>query len=316
MRPLPRRGLVLAVAALLLGGCGTGGSPHDRDAPGGATPTAQISHSAGASGSPTGPTGGAPEAAPRPAQRPARPWNVHPASVAAIGDSITAGFNACDPFADCPDASWATGSRGSVNSLSVRLGDGARSWNFARSGAHVTDLPKQARAAAAHRPAMVTVLVGANDACAADVPSMTSVADFRTAFGDTMSYLHRTLPSTQILVASIPDLEHLWSVGRANPVEKQLWRLGLCPTMLKDADSQSASARSRRTAVADRVTAYDTVLSQECARYPRCRYDGGAVHRYPFGTGELSKWDWFHPNKAGQAQLARILAGVVLAAAS
>ncbi|MEE4544437.1 SGNH/GDSL hydrolase family protein [Streptomyces sp. V4-01] len=281
------------------------------------TPTAQISHSAAGSASPAAPGGGAPAAAARPpVRRPARPWNAHPASVAAIGDSITAGFNACDPFSDCPEASWATGSRGAVDSLSVRLGDGARSWNFARSGAHVTDLPAQARAAAAHRPAMVTVLIGANDACAPDLAAMTSVADFRTALHDTLSYLHRTLPGTQILVASIPDLEHLWSVGRANPVEKQLWRLGLCPTMLKDADSQSAAARTRRAAVSGRVTAYDAVLDQECARYARCRYDGGAVHRYPFGAGDLSRWDWFHPNKAGQARLAEILAAVVLAAAS
>jgi lysophospholipase L1-like esterase len=320
MRTLPRRGLILAVAALLLGGCGTGGSQHDRGAPGRVTPTAQISHSPGGSASAAAPDGGAPAGAHPPARQPARPparpWNVHPVSVAAIGDSITAGFNACDPFADCPDASWATGSHNAVDSLSVRLGDGGHSWNLARSGAHVTDLPRQAKAAAAHRPAMVTVLIGANDACAPDLGAMTSVGDFRTAFGDTLSYLHRTLPGTQILVASIPDLEHLWSVGRANPVEKQLWRLGLCPTMLKDADSQSAAARTRRTAVAARVTAYDAVLDQECARYKRCRYDGGAVHRYPFGTGELSKWDWFHPNKAGQAQLARILAAVVLTAAS
>ena len=56
--------------------------------------------------------------------------------------------------------------------------------------------------------------------------------------------------------------------------------------------------------------AYNAVLGQVCGRYARCRYDGGAVFRYPFGTGDLSRWDWFHPNERGQGALARILAGV------
>lgn len=244
---------------------------------------------------------------------PARPWNTRPPSVAALGDSITRGFDACHPFEDCPEVSWATGTRAGVSSVSARLGAGTRTWNLARSGAHVADLPRQARAAAAHHPAMVTVLIGANDACAPTLGAMTTVADFRASFSRALSYLHRALPGTQVLVASVPDLEHLWSVGRSDVVESQLWRLGLCPTMLSDPDSTTPAATARRTAVRERVVAYNTVLSQECARYPRCRYDGGAVFRFPFGTGQLSTWDWFHPNAAGQAELARVLSAVVRA---
>jgi hypothetical protein len=130
-----------------------------------------------------------------------------------------------------------------------------------------------------------------------------------------MSYLHRVLPGTQVLVASIPDLLRLYTVGIGNPLEKQLWRLGLCPAMLKDADSHSASAERRRAGVHDRVAAYNTVLQQVCAGYARCRYDGGAVFRYRFSTGELSRWDWFHPNQKGQTELARILSAVAFGAA-
>ncbi|MFI1091049.1 SGNH/GDSL hydrolase family protein [Streptomyces sp. NPDC020917] len=303
MRMLPRRGLALAVTALLLGGCGVGGSAADRGRAGQVSPTAQISHSAGTEAQ------GAPKQPAQPKQ-PERPWNVHPASVASLGDSITRGFDACDPLADCPEVSWATGTKDGVNSLSARLSAGPRSWNLAQSGARVADLPAQARAAAAHKPAMVTVLIGANDACARDTAAMTPVADFRTAFNGTMAYLHRVLPGTQVLVASIPDLEHLWSVGRGNVLARELWKLGLCPTMLKDSDSQGADAQARRTEVRNRVISYNTVLAQVCQRYDRCRFDGGAVFRYPFGTGQLSKWDWFHPNQDGQAELARILAGV------
>lgn len=307
MRPLLRNGLALAVGAVLLGGClsgcSSGGSPEGERAPTAGSPTAHTSHSAQA----------AAPAVPAAPAAPARPWNVHPASVAALGDSITRGFDACKPLSDCPEVSWATGSRTGVGSIAHRLtatAPATRSWNLAGTGARVSDLRAQAQAAAAHRPAMVTVLIGANDACASGLSRMTPVADFRSDFGAAMAYLHKALPSSQILVASIPDLQRLWSVGRSNVLGKQVWKLGLCPTMLDDPDSQSAAATSRRTAVRDRVVAYNKVLGQVCGQYERCRYDGGAVFGYRFGTDELSTWDWFHPNEKGQEQLAALLAAV------
>jgi len=309
MRRLSRRAVVLAVTALLLGGCGFGGDHPDG---GQRTPSAQISHSGKAAAQ-----GGRRTAAPRGTRRaaaPDRPWNAHPASVVALGDSITRGFDACHPLSDCPQVSWATGSRTSVDSVSARLGVSGR-WNLARSGAHVADLRAQVRAATAHHPAMVTVLIGANDACAADVGAMTPVADFRASFAGALSSLHRALPATQVLVASIPDLERLWSVGRSNVIGREVWKLGLCPAMLDDPTSDSAAARDRRDAVRDRVIAYNSVLGQVCSQYARCRYDGGAVFRYPFTTGDLSAWDWFHPNERGQGRLARLLGAIALSPA-
>lgn len=306
MRQLLRRGLGLTAGVALLAACGLAGSPPDG---GRATATAHVPHSADAER----------RAAPKAPKvvNPMRPWNIHPGSVAALGDSITRGFNACDPLSDCPEASWATGSRTKIDSISQRLvatAPATRSWNLAETGARVADLPAQARAAASYRPAMVTVLIGANDACAASPDDMTSVADFRSAFGAAMAYLHRVLPATQVLVSSIPDLLRLYSVGVTNPLEKQLWKLGLCPAMLGDPDSHSASAQHRRTEVRDRVMAYNSVLRQVCGAYARCRYDGGAVFDYPFTADELSKWDWFHPNQKGQTELARILSAVAFGA--
>jgi lysophospholipase L1-like esterase len=299
MRTLPRRALALLVTALLLGGCSVGGSHSDG---GQGASSAHTSHSGGASAGASG--------TPRRAA-PIRPWSVTPPTVAALGDSITRGFDACKPLSDCPEVSWATGTRTKVDSVTQRLTATAHSWNLAVSGALVSDLPAQARAAAAHKPALVTVLIGANDACATDVDSMTSTEDFRTDFADALSYLHRTLPHTQIVVSSIPDLRRLWSVGRKNPLGKQIWKLGLCPSMLGDADSQSAAADSRRSAVRDRVVAYNSAMGQVCGGYPLCRYDGGAVFDYRFTSDDLSTWDWFHPNESGEAALARILAEVV-----
>ncbi|WNI15375.1 SGNH/GDSL hydrolase family protein [Actinacidiphila sp. ITFR-21] len=301
-RPAVRHGVTAAVVALLLAlvlgglfGCGARGAPPDGRR---ATAPAQIPRSPS-----TGPQR-------RAAPKPARPWNVHPASVAALGDSITRGFDACDPLADCPEVSWATGSRAGVGSLSSRLPVGTAGWNLAESGARVGGLTAQARAAAAHRPAMVTVLIGANDACTASVAAMTPVARFRADFTAALAYLHRVLPDTQILVASIPDLRRLWSVGRTNVLGRQIWKLGLCPSMLKDAEARTPAADARRTAVRDRVIAYNAAMGGACARLPRCRYDNGAVFGYRFTTHDLSRWDWFHPNATGEAKLAALLAGV------
>jgi lysophospholipase L1-like esterase len=304
MRTLWRHGLALSVTAVLLGGCGAGGGGGHAPDGGRRAPTAHSSQSASVPASGSAGPSVSPSHAP-----PARPWNVHPRTVAALGDSITRGFDACHPLSDCPAVSWATGTRRQVDSVSSRLGtDG--SWNLAESGAHVADLPAQARAAAAHRPAMVTVLIGANDACAADTGSMTSVADFRASFAATLAYLHRALPTTQVLVASIPDLRRLWSVGRANPLGREVWKLGLCPTMLDAPTSDAPAATRRRTAVRARVSAYNTVLDQVCAVYSRCRDDDGAVFRYRFDTADLSEWDWFHPNQRGESELARIMSAV------
>ncbi|MEU5700159.1 SGNH/GDSL hydrolase family protein [Streptomyces aurantiacus] len=294
------RGLVVtvvAVVAALVGGAGLTGC----DAVGGDSP---------------GPTGTTARAA-KPSPRPTPAWDRTPRSLAAVGDSITRGFDACSVLTDCPEVSWATGTDAKVNSLAVRLlgatGAARHSWNYAATGSRMSDLPAQMAQAAAKKPELVTVMAGANDACRASVSAMTSVADFRTQFEDALTTLRKTLPKTQVYVSSVPDLKRLWSQGRVNKLGKQIWKLGICPSMLGDADSLSAAATLRRDTVQDRVESYNTVLEEVCAKDRRCRFDGGAVFEYRFGTEQLSHWDWFHPSKDGQARLAEMAYGVVTA---
>ncbi|MFD9463724.1 SGNH/GDSL hydrolase family protein [Streptomyces sp. NPDC060027] len=257
----------------------------------------------GDSSAPSGP-------GPRPSPKPTPVWDRSPESMAAVGDSITRGFDACSVLSDCPEVSWATGSDPQVNSLAVRLlgatGAAERSWNYAVTGARMADLPGQMAQAATRKPELVTVMAGANDACRSSTSAMTSVEDFRTGFQDAMDTLRGTLPKTQVYVSSVPDLKRLWSEGRGNPLGKQVWKLGICPSMLGDADSLDSAATLRRGKVQDRVEAYNQVLREVCAKDRRCRFDGGAVFDYRFGTDQLSHWDWFHPSKNGQARLAEI----------
>ncbi|MER5459455.1 SGNH/GDSL hydrolase family protein [Streptomyces sp. NPDC002668] len=247
----------------------------------------------------------------RPSPSPTPVWDRSPDSIAAVGDSITRGFDACVVFSDCPEVSWATGTDAKVRSLALRLiGEPAavaqRSWNFARSGADVGDLPGQMAQAAAKKPELVTVMVGANDACRDSAEKMTSVDEFRASFKASMARLRRTAPKTQVYVSSVPDLKRLWSTGRGNPLGRQIWKLGICASMLGDSDDVSPKAQQRRAMVHERVVAYNEALKQVCAKDLRCRYDGGAVFDYRFSGEQLSRWDWFHPSRNGQERLAEI----------
>ncbi|WP_371580610.1 SGNH/GDSL hydrolase family protein [Streptomyces sp. NBC_01314] len=255
-----------------------------------------------------GPKGTESKASPSASPTPA--WDSTPESLAAVGDSITRGFDACQVLSDCPEVSWATGSDASVDSLAVRLlgtaGAAQRSWNYAVTGARMADLPSQVARAVSRKPELVTVMIGANDACRATAADMTPLADFRADFEDAMTSLRDSLPRTQVFVASVPDLKRLWSKGRTNPVGKQVWKLGICPSMLADPDLLTTAAGQRRDAVQDRVEEYNDILREVCAEDRYCRYDGDAVFDYRFGQTQLSQWDWFHPSVDGQARLAEI----------
>ncbi|MGW7194818.1 SGNH/GDSL hydrolase family protein [Streptomyces chryseus] len=261
--------------------------------------------------------GGSPSARP-PAPRPTPVWDRSPQSVAAVGDSITRGFDACTVLADCPEVSWATGTDATVRSVAWRLLGGAgaagRAWNHARSGARMAELPEQMTRAVADKPELVTVMVGANDACRDKVSHMTSVADFRTYFETSVKKLRTELPTSQLYVSSVPDLKRLWSEGRGNPLGKQIWKLGICPSMLGFPDATDAAAVARRESVRERVVAYNEVLRDVCAKDARCRYDGGAVFDFRFTGDQLSEWDWFHPSRNGQQRLAEIAYRAITAA--
>ncbi|WP_171161823.1 SGNH/GDSL hydrolase family protein [Streptomyces sp. I05A-00742] len=251
--------------------------------------------------------GAAAEPAAKPRASAAGPvWNTRPTSMASLGDSITRGFDACRLLKDCPEVSWATGTE--VDSLASRLlpSPRTRSWNHARTGARMADLPRQVREAVPNRPQLVTVLLGANDACRADVAEMTPVKQYRADFAKSLKELRRALPKTQVYVASVPDLKRLWSQGSKNPLGKQVWKLGICPSMLRDSDLVDAPTRERREKVERRVKEYNAALEDVCRRDLLCRYDGGSVHSYGFTGADLSHWDWFHPNKQGQRQLAEL----------
>lgn len=115
-------------------------------------------------------------------------------------------------------------------------------------------------------------------------------------------------------MSSVPDLQRLWEQGKDSPMVRQVWKLGICQSMLAEPLSGAQGATARREKVRARVVEYNEALREVCAKDELCRYDGGAVFQYPFSAEQLSRWDWFHPGKDGQARLAELAHRQVTAA--
>lgn len=234
-----------------------------------------------------------------------------PRTVAATGDSITVAYDATSLGAQ-PQYSWATGTVASVKSVAARLKlvyPGLTSANVAVTGARMADLNTQATRVALGTD-LVTVLMGANDACGATLTAMTPVDTFRAQLRSALGTLS-SRGVDQVVVASIPDIYQLWSLAKGSGSARTVWSLfRVCQSMLANPSSSASADEDRRRAVRQRVIDYNTVLAQECAALAAaspvtaCRYDGGAVFATTLKLSDISTVDYFHPSPAGQAKLA------------
>lgn len=236
-----------------------------------------------------------------------------PGSMAALGDSITRGFNACGWYSDCVSRNWSTGTETGVTShyLRIRAKNSAingRNYNVARSGARIDALPGQAQAAVNQQAAYVTILLGANDACASSEAAMTPVATFRVRVDTGLATLKSGLPAAKVFIVSVPDVKRLWFVGKDSGSARAAWSLfGICKAMLANPTSTAAADVARRDRVRQRVVEYNQQWAAACAAYgPNCRFDGNTAFNYPFALSQVSGWDYFHPNATGQRVLAQI----------
>jgi lysophospholipase L1-like esterase len=248
-------------------------------------------------------------AGPRPT---GKPVSGLPSSMAALGDSITAGFGSCFTLVVCGRNSRSTGGGASVEShyQRIRTGNSAirgHNENFAESGAQAVDLAGQADRAVRAKVSYVTVLIGANDVCGGGVDAMTPVDTFREQIDAGLAKLKKGLPKARILVVSIPDLYRLWQLGHTNESAVRAWNHGVCPALLADPTSTDPAADQRRHRVADRVDAYDRSLAAACKAYgKRCRWDGGSAHGVRFSLNLVNHLDYFHPSAEGQNELADV----------
>lgn len=235
---------------------------------------------------------------------PPTPVRGFPSAMAALGDSLTAGFASCLAPAACPRNSWSTGSGARVNSHYRRIlrenpAIRGHATNLAVPGATVADLLGQA-ATVAPPVGYVTILMGANDACRG---AMTAPEEFRSRLDHALDALRVRVPQARILLVTLPDVYQVWELGRYNVLALGLWKTGICPNLLGNASSTAPADVARRAAFRSRVTAYNQEITAACAAYgPRCRR--GDLAGLTFDLTMLSAVDFFHPNAAGQRELA------------
>jgi lysophospholipase L1-like esterase len=252
-------------------------------------------------------------AAPAPAITAPSPLPV-PTVMSALGDSITVAYDATRLLTAQPEYSWSTGTSSLVDSVYLKLKRKNRKLtaaNYAVTGATMADLVTQASrvpAGTAKGRELVTVLLGANDACADSVLEMTPVDTFRTQLRSGLNTLSSRKVDT-VVVASVPDVHQLWEDWKSNASARFIWSLaGICQSLL--ADPLNADLDARRAEVDARVLAYNQVIVEECTALSAtslttaCVDDNGAVYATDFTSADVSTVDYFHPSVAGQKKLA------------
>lgn len=246
------------------------------------------------------------------AQAPAGATGDVPSSMAAMGDSLSRGFNSCGWLFDCTVRSWTTGDSEQVAShysriLAVNPDIRDNAYNNAQTGADSNQLVAQAEKTVRQQVEYVTILIGANDVCALYEERITPTEKYRANVDAALEVLRQGLPDADILVLSIPDVVRLWEIGHVDPEAVQSWKLAkMCETVLRNPTSTAPADVERRAQMGRQVDEYNTQLEQACRDYgPKCRYDGGLVHNYPFTLDQISTWDYFHLNAAGQAAVSQ-----------
>jgi lysophospholipase L1-like esterase len=243
-----------------------------------------------------------------------------PRVMAALGDSITRGFNTSGPGCptgpslDCPQNSWATGTNTTVDSVRERLDaispQPLTAYNDAVSGARAINLLSQAQTAAAQDPDLVLIEIGANDACAT---TPTPTATFREQIREALELLVSANKQVYIQLMSIPDINNLRTVFTEPPDPNALARweaFQVCQGLLAEPLSTASADEERREAFRAQVIAYNEALEEVCAEFKRCIWDDYAVFESGFTTADVATVantataDYFHPSVSGQARLA------------
>lgn len=225
-----------------------------------------------------------------------------PSKIGSIGDSISTASNTLKSGPNST-LSWTTGTDGKVYSMKQRISK-ARGTSVsvvvaAKGGADSSALYSQAKTVISGNAGAATILMGGNDACAPTVGEMTSTSVFQSRVSSALSLLQSK--NKKVVYASVPDLYHLWSIGKDSSAARTAWATySICQNILGDPLSMTDADIARREAVKQRIVEYNTVIETECAKRSGCSYDNGAVHGAQFQLTDLSTLDYFHPNINGQ----------------
>jgi hypothetical protein len=142
-------------------------------------------------------------------------------------------------------------------------------------------------------------------------------------------------PKVYVEMASIPDINQLWTLFTNPPDPDALYRwaaLNRCQALLANPLLTDPADVQRRADFRAQVIAYNAALADVCAEFRRCRFDDNAVFNSSFTVAGIATvrntaglpgadlWDsipvfdpagysgstadYFHPSLLGQASLA------------
>lgn len=223
--------------------------------------------------------------------------------VAAMGDSITAGYNSRWP-GDLGNArySWSTGSRvpSHVKKLKAIIPEKVVAVNVAKKGATSHELQGQLEAAKFSHIDYLTLLIGANDVC--DWPSdhETHLTKFRSNVKNILDKVITANREIRIIMPAIPNMYRLYQVGNKDCGRR--WDFfEACPLLLHS----SRSDEERQGFHARLVDANDT-LEKLAENYENNVKFIGSTYDFDFTIDHVSKLDCFHPSIAGQKIISRL----------
>ena len=169
----------------------------------------------------------------------------------------------------------------------------------------MADLDGQVKTAASQGVQYLTVLMGANDLCTSSAATMTPTATFTAQLQQALSDFFVADPTAHVYLSSLPNLYQLWSVLHTNSSARSTWSLfGICQSMLSNSNTEA-----QRQLVVTQEKADNQALLTTCAQYANCLWDNYAGYNFSFPASDISTVDYFHPNLAGQNDVARITWG-------
>lgn len=228
-----------------------------------------------------------------------------PFVIGALGDSITAGFDA-QRIGDNRELSWAAGSSKLVKSHARRLGEllgrPVDAFNESVAGAMAADIDEQVSRLLPHKPDYVTLAIGANDVCTWTSDFQPDLQAFEKDLRTELTRLVKALPNVKIMLAPIPDVYNLWTVASKHSGCQTKWDLiGMCsPLLSSDASAADRAAFVTRWEAANAaITSVANEFSENVRHDPR-------VSDTKFSWEHVSTIDCFHPSVAGQNLLAEV----------
>ncbi len=287
--------LVFTVAAVLaLSGC----AASDDQATAAATPPTTSSPAASPASSAPASVGAA--------------SSKYPNAIVVLGHSGTTGADSdpANPGTDAPGNSWATGDNPEVNSIYTRLlrlnpTVRGHNTNLGVNGTDVDHLVGRVDWALDLTPLPDLFMIQEVDndmKCDGTDPD--NYARFATTMSDQLAKITAKAPKATILLVGGPPgtVQNYGTIAAHLPAAKAA-NTGTGPC---DLFSPSGKAVPKHWRYTDQVTRkYHAQLAAVCKKFPKCRYDGGALYRMVISADDLAG-DGLHLSIAGHRKQAAL----------